>query len=398
MEFDYVATDRSGRQVRGRIDAASERSARSALRKNALTPVKLKSVHLTGAKRCRSAVAPRELVLLTRQLATLTSAALPLDECLLALMRQAQKTAVRDMLSALHQKIREGTSFADALTLYPAIFSPVYRATVQAGEAAGKLDVVLVQLADHTERSWALKSKMTQAMIYPALLMMVAIVVVSVLLTAVVPQITSQFINMGHELPFATRLLIAISDGMRDVGPYFLGVISVTTLCVALAIRSPDRKKTWHRLLTRLPLIGTVVRDLAIARYARTLSILTAGAVPLLHAMGISAAVITNLYLREALDKAVERVREGSTLTQALSETGLFSPMMQHMIGSGEKSGELQTLMNRAAELQETQFAGQMTILMAVSEPLLVITMAGVVLFIILAILQPILQLNSLIG
>lgn len=398
MEFDYLAKDRSGREIRGRIDATSERSARSALRNKTLTPVKLKSVRLHGVKRRSKAIAPRELVLLTRQLATLTSAALPLDECLLALMRQAQKPAICEMLSALHQKIREGESFADALALYPAIFSPVYRATVQAGEAAGKLDVVLIQLADHTERSWTLKSKMTQAMIYPALLLTVAVVVISVLLTAVVPQITSQFVHMGHQLPFATRLLIAISDGLRVFGPFILGIIIVTVLCVGLAIRSPGRKKTWHHMLTRLPLVGNVVRDLAIARYVRTLSILTAGAVPLIKAMGISAAVVTNLHLSDELERAAERVREGGSLTQSLSETGLFSPMMQHMIGSGEKSGELQSLMNRAAELQETQFAGQMTILMAVAEPLLVITMAGVVLFIILAILQPILQLNSLIG
>ncbi|WP_168426702.1 type II secretion system inner membrane protein GspF [Erwinia amylovora] len=401
MRFRYQALNQRGAKVQGETEADTPQQARQLLREQQLQPLRLQPVKSgsgrTGSSSRRS-LSAGERVLMTRQLATLVGAALPLEQALLALEKQTTKPAGRTMLHAIRQKVLEGASLADAVGLYPATFPPLYQAMIAAGEASGKLDNVLEQLADYSEKTQQIKSKLTQAMIYPLLLTLVAISVITILLTAVVPSVVEQFVHMKQALPLSTRLLMAISEMTRAVGLPVLLVILLAGFCARIMLRRPAQQLRWHQAKLRLPLIGRIVLNLNLARYARTLSILTNSAVPLLEGMHISATVLTNLFIRQQLQLAAERVREGTTLTLALEQTRLLSPMMGHMIASGESSGELDSMLTKAADIQDSAFLSQMTLAVSLFEPLLVVVMAGVVLFIVLAILQPILQLNSLIG
>ncbi|CAO95836.1 type II secretion system inner membrane protein GspF [Erwinia tasmaniensis] len=401
MRFRYQALNQRGVKVQGETEADTPQQARQRLREQQLQPLRLrpvKSGSLRAASSSRRSLSAGERVLMTRQLATLVGAALPLEQALLALEKQTTRPAGRTMLHAIRQKVLEGASLADAVSLYPATFPPLYQAMIAAGEASGKLDNVLEQLADYSEKTQQIKSKLTQAMIYPLLLTLVAISVITILLTAVVPSVVEQFVHMKQALPLSTRLLMAISEMTRAVGLPVLLVMLLAGFCARILLRRPTQRMRWHRAKLRLPLIGRIALNLNLARYARTLSILTNSAVPLLEGMHISATVLTNLFIRQQLQLAAERVREGTTLTLALEQTTLLSPMMGHMIASGESSGELDSMLTKAADIQDSAFLGQMTLAVSLFEPLLVVVMAGVVLFIVLAILQPILQLNSLIG
>ncbi|WP_174847878.1 type II secretion system inner membrane protein GspF [Yersinia artesiana] len=404
IQYQYLAVNDKGKKCRGTLSAESPRAARAQLLGQQLTPISLtpESNSSRGFSlslgRSQDNIGGNDLVLLTRQLSTLVAAALPLEEALLALAQQSEKPRHRAVLEQVRNKILEGLPLADALASFPKTFTSLFRTMVAAGEASGHLDKVLLRLADNAEQSQKLKSKMLQAMIYPLVLTVVAIAVVAILLTAVVPKVIEQFIHMQQALPLSTRLLISLSDALRDFGLWALLALLLMALGVRQWLKPADNLMWWHKKMLHLPSIGRVVLDLNLARYARTLSILNASAVPLLEAMHISASVLANNYARQQLVEASEKVREGGRLASALEHTGLLSPMMRHMITSGENSGELDSMLERAADIQENAFVSRMTIALALFEPLLVVTMATVVLFIILAILQPILQLNSMMG
>lgn len=401
MRYCYLAATAQGKKVRGEIEAETPRQARHLLRDKQLVPLTLtvaSAPRFVSRKQGRKPLSGTERVLLMRQLATLIGAGLPLAQTLYALEAQSEKPPHKALLACLRQKVLEGCSLADSVSMWPKVFPPLYRAMIAAGEASGNLARVLEQLADYSEKTQQLKSKLTQSMIYPLLLTTVAISVVAILLTAVVPRVVEQFTHMQHALPFSTRLLMSISNGVRSVGLPLLVLSLILTVLGNLALRHPSRRLRWHRLLLTFPLVGRIALNLNIARYARTLSILTNSAVPLLEGMRLSATVLNNDAVRLLLTEAAERVREGSSLTLALEQTRLLSPMMRHMISSGEESGELDNMLTRAAEMQDRAFISQLTLAVSLFEPLLVVVMAGVVLFIVLAILQPILQLNSLVG
>ncbi|MGH1595764.1 type II secretion system inner membrane protein GspF [Yersinia proxima] len=404
IQYQYLAVNDNGKKCRGTLSAESPRAARAQLLGQQLTPISLTPESDAPSKfslslgRSQDNIGGNDLVLLTRQLSTLVAAALPLEEALQALAQQSEKPRHRAVLEQVRNKILEGLPLADALASFPKTFTSLFRTMVAAGEASGHLDKVLLRLADNAEQSQKLKSKMLQAMIYPLVLTVVAIAVVAILLTAVVPKVIEQFIHMQQALPLSTRLLISISDVLRDFGLWALLAFLLTALGIRQWLKPADNLMWWHKKMLNLPSIGRVVLDLNLARYARTLSILNASAVPLLEAMHISASVLANNYARQQLVEASEKVREGSRLATALEHTGLLSPMMRHMIASGENSGELDSMLERAADIQENAFVSRMTIALALFEPLLVVSMATVVLFIILAILQPILQLNSMMG
>lgn len=397
MRFRYQAVNRQGQRVRGELEADTAQLARQRLREQQLQPLQLR-VQRAGLSLQRSALSAGERVLLIRQLATLVAAALPLEQALLALENQTTRPAGRAMLHTLRQKVLEGATLAYAVALYPAIFPPLYQAMIAAGEASGKLDSVLEQLADYSEKSAQLKSKLTQALIYPLLLTLVAIGVISVLLAAVVPTVVEQFVHMKQALPLSTRLLMALSDLVRRTGFPLLVLLLLATGAAHLLLRQPRYRLRWHQATLRLPIVGRIVLNLNLARYARTLSILSNSAVPLLEGMSIGATVLTNQFIRQQLEQAATQVREGSSLTLALEQTQLLSPMMRHMVASGESSGELDSMLARCADMQDSAFLSQMTLAVSLFEPLLVVVMAAVVLFIVLAILQPILQLNNLVG
>ena len=267
---------------------------------------------------------------------------------------------------------------------------------VSAGERSGHLDTVLNRLADYTEQRQRMKTKLMQALIYPVVLTLVAIGVISVLLSSVVPKVVEQFIHMKQQLPLSTRFLMGASDFIRGYGIFIVLLVIAAIFAFRWWNKKPENRLRYHSFLLRMPVIGRVSRGLNTARFARTLSILNSSAVPLLEGMRISGEVLSNELARQRLAEAAERVREGSSLRASLEQTKLFPPMMLHMIASGERSGELDSMLERAADNQEREFEGQVNIALGVFEPMLIVTMAVVVLFIVVSILQPILELNNM--
>jgi general secretion pathway protein F len=402
--FAYQALDAKGRRKEGMIEADSARQARQALRDQGLTPLALTEAveQVRQQTQSRSWLQPRistsELALLTRQLATLVAAALPIEEALKAVAQQTEKAKLSTLIAAVRTKVLEGHSLADGLSAFPSIFDQLYRAMVAAGEKSGHLDTVLDRLADYTEQRQQMKSKLLQAMIYPIILTLVAISVIAILLATVVPKVVEQFIHMKQQLPFSTRFLMAASDLVRDYGLWFLLLTAIGLICWGSWVKKPLNRRHYHAMLLRLPVIGRVSRGLNTARFARTLSILNSSAVPLLDGMRISGEVLSNDEAKIRVAEAAARVREGASLRASLEQTKLFPPMMLHMIASGERSGELDNMLERAADNQDREFESQVNIALSIFEPALVVSMAVIVLFIVLAILQPILQLNNMIG
>ena len=402
--FAYQALDANGRRKEGMIEADSPRQARQVLREQGLTPVELTeaSEKVKQQTQRKSWLQPRvstaELALLTRQLATLVAAALPVEEALKAVSQQTEKAKISTLIAAVRSKVLEGHSLADGMSAFPYVFDQLYRAMVAAGEKSGHLDTVLNRLADYTEQRQQMKTKLLQAMIYPVILTLVAISVIAILLATVVPKVVEQFVHMKQELPFSTRFLMGASDIVRDYGLWAVLLIALLLVIWRQWLAKPENQRRYHAMLLRMPVIGRVSRGLNTARFARTLSILNSSAVPLLEGMSISGEVLSNHEAKIRLQAASERVREGSSLRAALEQTKLFPPMMLHMIASGERSGELDSMLERAADNQDREFESQVNIALSIFEPALVVSMAVVVLFIVLAILQPILQLNNMIG
>ncbi|MCL1124016.1 type II secretion system inner membrane protein GspF [Shewanella surugensis] len=403
--FEYKALDNKGKQKKGVVEADTAKHARSQLRELKLMPLEITAVAEKEAKHkakggalFKRGISVAELALITRQISTLVAAGLPIEEALKAVGQQCEKDRLASMVMAVRSRVVEGYTFADSLAEFSHIFDDLYRAMVASGEKSGYLDVVLNRLADYTERRQQLKNKMMQAMIYPVVLTVVAIGVISILLAAVVPQVVGQFQHMGQTLPWTTELLIASSDFIRSYGLLVLGGIIGLFVLAKRLLRIDKYRMKYDTWLLYIPVVSKVSKSLNTARFARTLSILTASAVPLLEAMRIATDVLINVRVKQAVEEATARVREGTGLGTALGNTKLFPPMMLYMIASGEKSGELENMLERAADTQDREFESNVNIALGVFEPVLVVSMAVIVLFIVLAILQPILELNNMVS
>lgn len=403
-DFRWQALDRNGKSKQGRLEADSLRHARQLLRERQLLPVTLcEATRLTPSSfawLCKRTAAMRssELTLFTRQLATLLASAIPLEEALNVVSQQSEKTRVRTVINSVRSRVLEGQTLAKSMAESPAAFDELYCAMVAAGEKSSHLDDVLLRLATYTEQRQQMHNKLRQAMVYPCVLTVVAIGVIAVLLVTVVPNVVEQFVHMKQTLPLSTRLLMGCSALLQQYGLGLLGLFTLAALGWQRWLTRPANRLRYHRLLLRLPVSGRVSRATNTARFASTLSILNASSVSLLDAMQISGDVLQNTEARQRLTLAQQHVREGSTLRGALAQTQLFPPMMLHMIASGERSGTLDSMLSRAADNQENALQQEMTLALSLFEPLLVVSMASAVLFIVLAILQPILQLNNMIS
>jgi general secretion pathway protein F len=399
--YQYVAVDPGGKEHRGVLEGDTPRHVRQLLRERQLLPVEVAEIEERERKTKRQfslfkGISGLDLALLTRQLATLVKAGLPLDEALLAVSEHTEKPRLKSIILGVRAKVVEGHTLASGLDEFPHAFPPVYRATVMAGEQAGQLDAVLDRLADYTESRHGLRQKVVQAMVYPILLTTIALFIIVVMLIAVVPKVVGVFETTGQELPIMTRALIAVSTFVQNWWFALIAAIAGIIFIVVRALKNEDVRRRVHAWILRAPIFGRVARGLNTARFTRTLSILTASGVPALEALRISASVIANLPMRAAVEDAAVRVREGGAIGRSLSQSKLFPPMTIHLISSGEASGELDNMLERAANHQESEMDSLLAMMLSVLEPLLIVMMGLVVLAIVMAILLPIFQINQL--
>ncbi len=402
--FEYVALDKAGREQKGVIEGDSPRQIRTQLRDKGLIPLNVEEVAQResaktagGYRRIQRGISSTDLALLTRQLATLTRSGLPLDEATATVARQTEKPRLKRLILGVRAMIVEGHSLADGLGKFPHVFPDLYRATVSAGEQSGYLDAVLERLADYTEGRQQLQQRMQLALFYPIILTVIAILVVTGLLTYVVPEVVKVFENTGQTLPLLTRIMISTSDFLRDYMLLLVLGLSLVGFGIRYILQQPNAKRQYHKTLLSLPVIGKLTRGVNTARFARTLSILAASGVNVLDALRISGEVVSNIPMREAIHDAALRVREGAALGKSLERSGYFPPITVNLINSGEVSGNLEEMLERAATNQERELETTIAMLMGMLEPLLILAMGGVVLIIVLAILLPIFDLNQLV-
>lgn len=402
--YDYVALDAKGKQKKGVLEGDSPRQVRQQLKEQGLVPLSVE----TNAQKAREqtgkltigrvSISAADLALITRQLATLLSAGLPLEEALKAVSRQQEKPKVKSMVLAIRSKVVEGHSLASSLQEFPQSFPELYRATVAAGEHSGHLDLVLEQLAEYTESRYRTRKKVQGAMIYPVVLTLFAFIIVTGMLTFVVPKIVAVFENSKQELPLITRILIGTSEFLQSWWWLLALVMIGVVLAFQRALLKPEFRHRFDAWTLKTPLLGKINRGLDASRVASTLSILSRSGVPLVEAMRIAGQVAGNVCIRESVLDGAVKLKEGSSLFTALDGSGHFPPMMMQMIASGENSGELDSMLARAATNQERELEDLIDTIVALFEPLMLVVMGGVVMLIVLSIMMPILSMNSLVG
>ncbi|UUM21608.1 type II secretion system inner membrane protein GspF [Mycoavidus sp. SF9855] len=402
--FRFEAIDSSGKTQRGVLEADSARAARSQLRLQALTPLLVES----AGSRTRSArherlafgrrLSQREQAIFTRQLASLLTAGLPLDEILGVLAEQAERDYVRELVAAIRAEVLSGQSLAGALSIHPHDFPDIYRALVSAGEQTGKLDIVLARLADYIEQRNTLRQKIQLAFTYPAIVTLVAFGIVAFLLSYVVPQVVSVFSSTKQQLPLLTVAMLALSNFVKQGWWGMLIAGGLISWLLRRILRQPGPRLTFHRWLLDVPLLGKLVRGYNTVRFASTLAILTAAGVPILRALQAAGETLNNVAMRQNIDQATVRVREGASLSRALAGTHTFAPVLVHLIRAGEATGDLTAMLERAASGEAAELERRTLFLTSLLEPLLILAMGGVVLMIVLAVMMPIIELNQMVG
>jgi general secretion pathway protein F len=397
--FQYQALDAAGRAVSGVVQADTARQARAQLRAQGLTPSAIDQVHARERARRGWArgLSSGELSLVTRQMATLLGSGLTMEQSLNALIEETADPLTREVLTGVKTELTAGASLAGALGAYEKSFPDFYRALVHGGEESGALPTVLQHLADYLDARQALRQKTSLALLYPILVTIVAVTIVAGLLIYVVPQVVQVFQQSRQALPLLTRAMIGLSDFLRVTWPYLLAIIAAATAAARMALRRPGTRRRCDVLLLRAPWLGTLIRGVNTSRFASTLAILVGGGVPLLSALNSGARVMTNMVMKEAIERAIERVREGTSLARALGETRAFPPLLVHLVASGEASGKLEQMLERAARLETQALERRLAVFLTLLEPVMILVMGAVVLMIVLAILLPIIEINQLV-
>ena len=404
--FDYLAIENNGRERRGTIEADTARQARQLLRERDLMPVDIdeissansESSSLNNIKFSQKSMRAIDLTLFTRQIATLLRSGIPLDESLGAVAEQTERAGVKSIIMGVRSKVLEGYTLAQAFSEFPKAFPDIYLATVTAGEHAGQLDNVLERLADFTESRQILKQKITNALIYPVILILACVSIIIVMMNFVVPKIVKIYTDGNFDLPPLTNAVIAISEFTTQYIWLIIGGIVLLFIAFRLMMRRDEFKRSWHNFLLRIPLIGYLIRGLNTARFTRTMSIMGSSGVTILESLNLSGLVVNNLPMRDAIDEAAAKVREGASIGHSLAQSKLFPPMTVHLIKSGEASGELEQMLERAAQNQERELENTISSLLAIMQPMMILIMAGIVVTIVLAIMMPIFNLNEFVG
>lgn len=401
--FEYTSLDSDGRTKKGIIQADSVKQARQLIRAQQLTPVDVQQVierrsQQSDGRQFRIRFKKNELPLIIRQLATLVEAGLPLDEALLTLQEQSEHRNTERILSTLHAKVMEGQSLAHAMRLFPKAFDELVATSVEAGEQAGKLAEVLVQLAEYLETRETLGKKSLSALIYPMILIVTAIAVVAGLMVYIVPKVIDVFTSANVALPLMTQVLIGISDFLGQYGWLLLLGLSVAFMAFFTALQKPAFRLAWHRRVLKVPVFGPLTRTAQSARFTRTLGILTHSAVPIVSALSLAARVVRNEVMKQACQQVAAAVREGASLAGALRSAGEFPSLTVKLVHSGEQSGRLSDMLNRIAMVQERDVESKLTTLTNAIQPLAILFVGLMVLFIVLAMLLPIFQINTLLN
>lgn len=400
--FEYTALTSQGKTVSGVIDADSVKEARVKLRRTGVFPVDViagaaRPGSMVGRSLFGERVSGGEVSVITRQLATLLAAGLPLVDSLAALGEQIERTPVKRVVASVRERIREGGSFADALTGHPSVFSPLYVNMVRVGEASGTLDRVLLSLAEFLERQARLRNTVTAAVTYPLLMLAISAIILIFLVGFVVPKVTVVFADLHQALPWPTRILIAASDALR-VGWWL--ILAVTVIIGVAAIRhgrTPIGRRRYDTLALRLPVVGRLVRMIALSRFTSTLSTLLAGGVGLLTALEIVKNVVHNVVIADAIETGRDSIRQGQSIAEPLRRSGVFPPLVTHMIAVGELSGELEAMLRKVSEAYDHEVETTVGTLTALLSPVMILIMGGVILFIVLAILLPIFEMSQLV-
>lgn len=407
--FEYAGFDRQRKKAAGIIEAESEKAARMKLRKMGVFP---QSMSLEGGAKKLSLssnvdfsswtqrIKIQDIAMMTRQLASLLSAGIPLVESLTALVDQIEHVKLRKVLSQVREKVTEGMKLSDAMKAHPKIFSDLYCNMINAGESSGALDLVLNRLADFTENQAKLQSKVKGAMMYPLIMTVVGIGLIVLLMVGVIPKITAIFADQEMALPLPTRIVMVISNALSNVW-ILLGILIFATLIFfgfKKWLKTEKGQRIWDRRMLKMPIFGKLTRMVAISRFSRTLSTLLSSGVPLLTAMGIVRNIVSNVVIRSVIEETANSVKEGASVAEPLKRSGEFPPIVTHMIAIGEKTGGLEKMLERVADNYDTQVDNTVSALTTLLEPIMILVMAGIVSFIVLSVLLPILQMGEMEG
>lgn len=396
--YQYHALKKSGQTCKGVIEADSERQAREHLRDQGLLPTHVQAYKKVSRHKNKDKLRPQDLALFTRQLATLLAAGIPIDESLRGVAEQTEQDATRQLIIAVRAKVMEGYGLAQALAEHPHAFPELYRATLAAGEQTGHLDSVLEKIADYTENQQKIREKIQQALIYPILMVVISTFIIGFLLSFVVPKIIEVFTSSGQSLPFMTQILIYVSGFIKQDGLYILLLLMALIWGFKQSLKKEAVRLQWDRFLLKLPLIAYLIKSINVARYIHTFSILFDAGVSVLETMRVSASLIHNVVMRQAFDQAAIQVKEGTAIHLSLRQTTFLKPMATHLISSGEKSGQLAAMMARAAAHLDNEVKRLIDGALALLEPLIILFMGGVVLFIVLSTLLPIFSMEQLVS